>query len=100
MAVPKKTEVLIHSDCKIVYENKALILSFGESGAGRKERCVSLESLEELRIFCDSSSIEIFVNGGEEVFTSRFYPEKYSGITPLENYDSLKVWKLKGFEYK
>lgn len=97
---PEKTEITVHSDCKICYNNNVLTLSFGESGAGRKERCVSLESLEELRIFCDSSSIEVFVNGGEEVFSSRFYPEKYSGIRPDENCAGFKVWKLKGFEYK
>ena len=29
--------------------------------------------MEEL---CDTSSLEIFINNGEEVFTTRFYPTK------------------------
>lgn len=96
---PVKAEISIHGDCKIIYENSVLTLSFGKSGYGRKSRSVRLQSLEEIRIFCDSSSVEIFVNGGEEVFTSRFYPENYSGIKPRENYEALKIWQLKGFEY-
>ena len=35
-----------------------------------------VNKLNNLRVFCDTSSLEIFVNGGEEVFTSRFYPTK------------------------
>ncbi|MDV5170362.1 sucrose-6-phosphate hydrolase [Photobacterium rosenbergii] len=37
------------------------------------ERTVKLESLQQLEIFIDNSVIEIFINGGEEVMTSRFF---------------------------
>ncbi|MFC1284147.1 sucrose-6-phosphate hydrolase [Bacillus paralicheniformis] len=33
-----------------------------------------LHELRDLNIFLDASSIEIFVNGGEEVFTARYFP--------------------------
>ncbi|SMO55405.1 glycoside hydrolase family 32 protein [Melghirimyces algeriensis] len=43
---------------------------------GKKERrFCRIDRLARLRIFLDASSIEIFVNEGEEVFTSRFYPD-------------------------
>lgn len=39
-------------------------------------RSVSLDKLNNFRVLCDTSSIEIFINNGEEVFTTRFYPTK------------------------
>ena len=42
---------------------------------GRRKRTLPLESLSQLHIFSDTSSLEIFVNDGEAVFTSRVYPE-------------------------
>lgn len=33
-----------------------------------------LQELRNLNIFLDASSIEIFVNEGEEVFTARYFP--------------------------
>ena len=49
-----------------------------KSGYGRNDRKVRIESINSLRIFSDSSSIEIFVNDGEYVLTSRAYAkEKY-----------------------
>lgn len=41
---------------------------------GREQRGVTLEHLNRLQIFLDHSSIEIFINGGEEVFTCRYFP--------------------------
>ncbi|WDD92024.1 glycoside hydrolase family 32 protein [Burkholderia sp. FERM BP-3421] len=36
--------------------------------------CESASDVTRLRLFVDSSSVEIFVNDGEEVFTTRCYP--------------------------
>lgn len=42
-------------------------------------RSTSLDCKElSLQIFVDSSSVEIFINGGEKVFTSRIFPSKNS----------------------
>ncbi|MGO1060102.1 glycoside hydrolase family 32 protein [Planococcus sp. FY231025] len=38
-----------------------------------ESRSCFLATLEELHIFLDTSAIEVFVNGGEEVFTARFF---------------------------
>ncbi|WP_339148132.1 MULTISPECIES: sucrose-6-phosphate hydrolase [unclassified Sutcliffiella] len=38
-------------------------------------RSCKLGALTELRAFVDTSSIEVFLNGGEEVFTARIFPE-------------------------
>ena len=67
----KKGAILEYSS-----EEKLFSLSFNEIGFGRTKRSCKLERIENLRAFVDTSSIEIFLNNGEEVFTSRFYPDK------------------------
>ena len=46
------------------------------ASAGRGLRYVDLEQLEDLRILTDISSVEVFINGGEYVFSTRYYPKK------------------------
>lgn len=41
-----------------------------------EKRSCNVEELHKLQIFMDTSSLEIFVNGGEEVFTARIFPEQ------------------------
>lgn len=43
-------------------------------GAGRKRKQKLIGRLDSLRILADSSSVEIFINEGETVFSTRFYP--------------------------
>jgi beta-fructofuranosidase len=51
--------------------------------------------LKKLRIFIDRSSAELFVNDGEETFTSHIYPqEDEHGLIHTDNL-SVTVWKLK-----
>ena len=43
--------------------------------AGRSVRYAEADRLEEVRILADISSVEVFVNDGEYVFSTRYYPE-------------------------
>lgn len=53
---------------------KIFTLEFkGEIGCGRTKRSVSVDSLKQIWLLCDTSSLEVFINGGEEVFTTRYY---------------------------
>lgn len=72
---PKDFELLLRQDTSVTYQNGELTLRHGESGYGRRKRTLPLESLSQLHIFSDTSSLEIFVNDGEAVFTSRVYPD-------------------------
>lgn len=47
----------------------------GESGRGRKQRFAKVEELSDITIFSDTSAIEIFINNGETVLTTRVYSE-------------------------
>ena len=58
-------------------ESGVILLSFkDESGRGRKLRRAKIGKLCNIRIFLDSSAAEIYINDGETVLSTRFYPEK------------------------
>lgn len=60
-------------------EEQIFTLSFNpreDLGYGRKKRSVYLKELRQVRMLVDTSCIEIYLNGGEEVFTSRFYTKE------------------------
>ncbi|WP_122639586.1 MULTISPECIES: glycoside hydrolase family 32 protein [unclassified Romboutsia] len=96
-------ELNLKSDCNIKYNNdeKLIKLSFKESGYGRRLRAVKIDRLESLRIFVDKSSVEIFVNYGEEVFTSRMYcKERNNDIEFKGNLNDIKINLYELGEYK
>ena len=45
-------------------------------GAGRARRGRAVEKLTDLRVIVDISCVEVFLNGGREVFSTRFYPDR------------------------
>ena len=67
----------------------------GTAGSGRTERFAKLPECRDIRILADISSAEIFLNGGEVVFSTRYYPTDteifLSGI-------SGSVYELNGIE--
>ena len=46
-----------------------------ELGCGRTTRGRELEEVTDARIIVDASCVEVFLNGGKDVFSTRFYPE-------------------------
>lgn len=58
------------------FEMRFLSQEKGSASAGRGLRYVELERLESVRILADVSSVEVFLNNGEYVFTTRYYPER------------------------
>lgn len=64
-------------ECRIRYEDGVMSLAFtGKSGGGRTERKARIpEGVDSLRILADASLLEVYVNHGAYVFTTRFYPE-------------------------
>ena len=63
---------------KLSYDPDAALFSFQRmrfDKQGMESRHCTLSELRHLRIYKDSSSLEIFINHGEEVFTSRIFDE-------------------------
>ena len=63
----------IRDDVKLSYQNQVLSLNLKESGYGRSSRSVELKEVNSLTVYSDTSSLEIFINDGQEVFTTRVY---------------------------
>lgn len=90
--------VTIRKDCVLDWDGSVFTLSFGPSGYGRDSRKVELEAITSLRILCDTSSIEIFLNDGSDVFTSRFYPDpENTGINIKGLKGSADIWTMNSF---
>ena len=66
----------LRDDVTLTYKDHILKLELGKSGHGRKQRTVKLDSLKNMTVYSDTSAIEIFINDGEEVMTTRVYSEK------------------------
>ena len=73
-AVLAEELVLEYTDGR--FEMRFLSREKGSASAGRGLRYVELERLESVRVLADVSSVEVFLNNGEYVFTTRYYPEK------------------------
>ena len=63
----------LRESAELRYEEGILTLDITSCGSGRKHRGIAIKTIEDIRIFSDSSSLEIFVNRGEVVFTTRIY---------------------------
>ena len=63
------------------YENNRFKIKFinnrnSKVSCGRKCRSAEIDHLTDVRILADESSVEIFVNDGAYVFSTRYYPEE------------------------
>lgn len=87
----------LRQDTVIRYDGRVLTLEHGRSGYGRRKRQLVLDDLEDLTIFSDRSSLEIFINGGSRVMTTRVYPIPGSDQISLETEAdyAFKFWPLK-----
>lgn len=71
-------------------------LSFsGSSGSGRTIRKAVLKRLGYLQIFADTSAVEVYLNHGELVFSTRFYPHEEDHTVAISCADCNAVlWEL------
>ncbi|WP_079527579.1 sucrose-6-phosphate hydrolase [Halobacillus hunanensis] len=86
----------------LVYErdNGLLILSRpGQDGTVESRSCRLPQGVQQLQFYIDRSSVEIFVNDGEEVFTSRLFADpdvRTFEVKPRESAAAnVKVWSLR-----
>lgn len=99
-------EIIVSEGMHLNYRKDTGIftLSFDEKsgmGYGRKSRSVQLESCRQVRLLVDTSCIEVYINGGEEVFTSRFYTENGMSCFKAEGADcAIAYYTLAPFNIK
>lgn len=59
------------------YENGTAEIGFpGVTGAGLKVRKAQINELRNIRFLVDTSAAEIYLNDGETVFSTRYYPDR------------------------
>ena len=58
-----------------------------DCGCGRTTRKVPLENPEEISMFVDMSSIEIYLNNGKTVLSTRFYPDEESIFLEMNGFE-------------
>ena len=86
----------------IDYKDKTREITIDRSGMnirfnvenGESRTRVLENGLTHLRIFIDNSSVEIFVNDGDAVFTSRIFPEADEHGFTLSECTSINIWEL------
>lgn len=93
----KAFDLKLRQDTELKYDGKVLTLKHGKSGYGRRKRMTQIEEIHQVHLFVDTSSIEIFVNNGEYVLTTRVYPEAGQDTIDFQSEASGTVthWDLK-----
>ncbi|MCC5896157.1 MAG: glycoside hydrolase family 32 protein [Alkalibacterium sp.] len=95
--VKDKLSIHLKEDTVLSYDNHLFSLSHGPSGFGRSERTVELDDLTQIHVIADTSSIEIFLNDGDYVLSSRVYPKHERDTILFEGESTLSLvkWDLK-----
>ena len=83
----------------VEWEGNRITLSFQSGGAGRTMRraCVERE-VEHLRILADASSAEVFVNLGERVLSTRYYPAPEARGIAFTGAGEAALWAMGALE--
>lgn len=69
-----------------------------KAGRGRKSRKAKIEKIEKLRLIVDTSIVEIYINDGEFVLTSRFYFPNTNRKIEVLGAENVKMWELDQLE--
>lgn len=79
---------------EITIDRSGMQVRFNENQGESRTRKLD-NGLTHLRIFIDRSSIEIFVNDGDAVFTSRVFPKEGENCFRVSGDTFLRMWTLK-----
>ncbi|MDO5146350.1 MAG: GH32 C-terminal domain-containing protein [Eubacteriales bacterium] len=101
-APKEEKEIIMNGDLAFTFQDSVASLSFFNGGGeGRDFRKAHLGECKEVRILMDSSLIEIYLNGGEMVFTTRYYPgERRKGLEIVGERESLTIYPWRSFQYE
>ena len=90
----------IRKNVFLEFKDHLLTLTLNESGSGRSARHLEIDEVKNITVFSDTSCLEVFINDGEEVFTTRVYSETVSKPRfKTKNTGEIHYYPLKGYEY-
>lgn len=78
-------EIHLGSDLTLEYKDGCAALRLSEdAGAGRRTRKALLDELKEVRLVADVSAVEVYLNRGEAVFSTRYYPSEKTNLLSVK----------------
>lgn len=87
----------IRESAILSYHKGILRLSMDACGCGRGTKSILLSTVRNIRIMSDNSSLEIFINDGEETFTTRIYDSMHDlhcAFTGIEAKGTLELFEM------
>lgn len=96
----ERKEIRFGDDICLTWQDGIFSLRFlNDSGCGRTERKAEIKELRNIRILKDVSMLEIYVNGGEYVFTTRYFPTdiKHTALY-IKGCEHAVLWKMRQME--
>lgn len=102
----EQLQIIIRNEVEITYQapQKQVVVTRTNWSTGLKEKRIAqvAEPLRHLHIYMESSSLEIFVNEGQKVFSMRYVAQDSSRGFYLEQAKAknscLKIWSLNSYE--
>lgn len=98
-SLTNKWNITLREDIQLSYHNQLLTLTMKKSGYGRDVRHVEIESIQEIDIFSDTSSLEIFINHGEYVLSPRVYDDMKDICLAVDCDCHLDIYDMPHFTY-
>lgn len=90
----KQMHLKLGKGINISYDGDYFKLKFNEEvGAKRDVRYLKVKELSKVNLFIDNSIIEIYINDGEYVMTSRCYSETYEPYITEEHLE-VRIWEF------
>lgn len=92
-------EITLENALALTYDGKIFRLEFtnDSAGYGRTVRNCAIKKCEDIRIIADISSLEIYLDGGRKVMSTRFYPENEAVNLRVRGI-ALNGWRLNRME--
>ncbi len=91
--------IILEDILKLEYREDEFSLTFvsDSAGYGRDVRRAKLTECSDVRIIADTSSVEVYLNGGETVMSARMYPADTSAAFSVNGLSGT-IYKLDGME--
>jgi len=98
----------IRESAVLEWEKGQFRLSLTEdSGAGRLVRYADIhmdtnantDTVQELRVLADTSSLEVFFNGGAQVLSTRYYPAPDKQGVTFAGVEDVSIWEMGSLSY-
>ncbi|MCR4716541.1 MAG: glycoside hydrolase family 32 protein [Lachnospiraceae bacterium] len=100
LVIDKSLVLNYDSELKIVsleFDQDKEMLEGAINGYGRRVRRAKISEINDFNIYLDNSAVEIYINDGEMVFSSRYYLDSSEHVVEAVGLDNLRLYEFAGF---